>query len=245
MISAEHLVSLGVGLVDNQRKDSHYDNLGNRRTDISPGGQLLTLVGILRHRGGHRSIGDIHPGVADGAPEDIGNCHPGNLNAHGSPRHIGGKDQKTGNCDRPHEPADPGSEFALGGIGAPVNDLSHSHISKCIYKLPQHHQDPHQDSGHAHDIGVELQHKESDNHKGQIVGEIAGRVTDLIRNAKGLFRPLLKFVHHRFLTSISHFILLIMKLQNIFVLSLHQGTILHSCPIPASGNHSTRLFYPT
>src|SRR5699024_10568636 len=131
------------------------------------------------------AVGDVDGGVEDGAPQQVGDEHPHDLEGHGHAGELGLIDQEGGDGHRAAHPLDPGTEPAvLGGLGA-VHDLAHGHVGEGVHKAGHHHQQADDCGGHAHDVGVEHHHKAGRKHEGEIVAEVTEHIAELVPHAEG------------------------------------------------------------
>ena len=173
------------GLISEERGGGADDQVGQGGADAAEGGQLGAVVGLGRNGGSHRAVGDVDGGVEHGAPQQVGDEHPHDLEGHGHAGELGLIDQEGGDGHRAAHPLDPGTEPAvLGGLGA-VHDLAHGHVGEGVHKAGHHHQQADDCGGHAHDVGVEHHHKAGRKHEGEIVAEVTEHIAELVPHAEG------------------------------------------------------------
>src|SRR5699024_3095265 len=101
------------GLIGQQRGGGADDQVGQGGADAAEGGQLGAVVGLGRNGGSHRAVGDVDGGVEDGAPQQVGDEHPHDLEGHGHAGKLGLIDQEGGDGHRAAHPFDPGTEPAV------------------------------------------------------------------------------------------------------------------------------------
>ena len=128
---------------------------------------------------------DVDGGVEDGAPQDVGDCQPGHLEAVRHPGQTGLEDQEGGNGHRAAHPLEPRAELAvLGGLAA-VHDLTHGDIGKGVHDAGRHHHDAHHTGGNAHHVGVEFHQEQGREDEGEVVAKVTEHIAQLVLHAEG------------------------------------------------------------
>ena len=143
------------------------------------------MVSLVAHDGGHGTIGEVDGGVADAAPQQIGNKHIDDAKGHGRGGDKGLVHQEGSQRHRAAGAQKPWLELAVLRRLCFVTDPAHGGIRESVHNTGKQEHGADQTGVDSQHVRVEYLQEQAGKDKGKIIAYVADQVADFVSPAEG------------------------------------------------------------